>query len=172
MFHRHSPLVITTSRRSTRRTRSLVKELALLLGAVRVTRGKKSLPALYQEAAVMRARAVVIIANVKGNPGVLRIYHVKGGSLFATAAFRIEGVSLARESGKEIPRGAKRLSIESEKSPLAEEVAALLRSSLPPLERGRSLVLRVEEKEGRAEVSFHLGEVPVGPTLRLRPLKK
>ncbi|MCS7107051.1 MAG: hypothetical protein NZ902_02990 [Acidilobaceae archaeon] len=172
MYRRRSSLIVTTSRRPSKRTRSLSRELALLLGATRITRGKKSLSALHAEALRLGAKAVIIIANVKGNPGVLRIYNVSENSLAEKATFRIEGVSLAREARREVPPGAKRLSMESDGSPIAREVVASLQSSLPPSDRGESLVLRVEGREERAVVTFLFRERVVGPTLKLKPLKK
>ncbi|MCX8195985.1 MAG: hypothetical protein N3F67_02765 [Acidilobaceae archaeon] len=171
MYRPPSPLIITTSRRPAKRTRSLVKELAQLLGGSRLTRGKRSFKTLATEALEAGAQRVIIVSTVKGNPGLLRIYEVTPGGLRQIGTLLIVGVKLAREARREVPTGVKKPEVVGDGSELAEEVAKALREALPPASRGRQLMVKAEGDRGAARVTFFYQGRAVGPTLWLRPLK-
>lgn len=91
-------VVITTSRRPSRRTRSLVRDLAAVIdGAVRFTRGHESLKSLAAMARTYGIKSVVIVGERKGNPGLLAAYAISDKGLLPVAAIRIAGVTLSRE---------------------------------------------------------------------------
>ena len=91
-------VVITTSRRPSRRTRSLVRDLAAVIdGAVRFTRGHESLKSLAAMARTYGIKSVVIVGERKGNPGLLAAYAVSDKGLSLAAAMKIAGVTLSRE---------------------------------------------------------------------------
>ena len=99
-------VIITTSRRPSRRTRSLVKDLAAVIdGAVRFTRGHESLKSLAAMARTYGIKSVVIVGERKGNPGLLAAYSVGDRGLSPVATIRIVGVTLSRElRGRSKPR--------------------------------------------------------------------
>ncbi len=95
-------ILITSSRRPNRRIRSFIKDLEdVLPGAVRITRGHKSMKELAFEAYSVGADRVVVVSDKRGNPGILRVYRVvKKGEVFDLkniVSFIVKGVSLSRE---------------------------------------------------------------------------
>ncbi|HLI46013.1 MAG TPA: hypothetical protein VKU94_02345 [Geobacterales bacterium] len=69
-------LLITTSRRPSRRTRSFVRDLALLFNAERITRGKSSIDDLLSE--LVNGSKLLVIDTKKGNPSRIRVYDRNG----------------------------------------------------------------------------------------------
>ncbi len=97
-------ILITTSRRPTRRIRSLVKDLvAILPGAERITRGHLSLDELASEAYLRGADRVLIIYGKKGNPSLIKIYKTTPNGLEAVTSLIIKGLSLSREIRRPLP---------------------------------------------------------------------
>ena len=96
-------VLLTTSHNPSYRTRSFVKDLAgCLPGVIRVHRGKKTLLQLALEARRYGAKYVVVIGERKGNPSLIRIYHIKLSLVRASimnhiASIIIKGVKLSRE---------------------------------------------------------------------------
>jgi U3 small nucleolar ribonucleoprotein protein IMP4 len=72
-------VILTTSRKPSRRTRSLAKALARFMNWRYVTRGKLSLEDLYSM--LGKNEYLVIIHEVKGNPAILRVIHPEKGEL-------------------------------------------------------------------------------------------
>jgi U3 small nucleolar ribonucleoprotein protein IMP4 len=92
------PILITTSRRPTRRVRSFCKELAKVFpGSAYVNRGKMSLLEVLLEASSRGASHALVVNVRKANPGRLDLYDVETRSL--RASFVCLGVKLAREMG-------------------------------------------------------------------------
>jgi rRNA maturation protein Rpf1 len=91
-------IVISTSRKPSQRTRSLCKELQVVLPfAIYVQRGKSNFEELLKSSEQLRARLLLVIGEWDGNPGRLDLYSVDtADSVFS---FEIEGVRLAREYG-------------------------------------------------------------------------
>ncbi|MCS7105150.1 MAG: hypothetical protein NZ954_06250 [Thermofilaceae archaeon] len=94
--------VVSTTRRSNPRVRSLARELALSLPkALKVNRGKMSLPALIAYARSLGAKRVLCVGRgLSGNPGSL-MFIDSAISNYHPQAFVIKlcGVKLARELG-------------------------------------------------------------------------
>jgi U3 small nucleolar ribonucleoprotein protein IMP4 len=84
-------LLITTSRRPSKRTRSFIKDLALIFGGVKFNRGKYSLEELI--ARLGDEDRLVVVDTKKGNPSRMRIYGKHG--LLKT--YLIRKVKLLRE---------------------------------------------------------------------------
>ncbi|MCD6155325.1 MAG: hypothetical protein J7J22_06135 [Candidatus Verstraetearchaeota archaeon] len=96
-------ILLTTSRRPTRRTRSFLKDLA---GAVpfsfKINRGKMNYDDIYLKALEVKAEKVAIVSVFKGNPGAISFYDVSPeGLIMIPPKIIISGVKLLRE----IPRG-------------------------------------------------------------------
>lgn len=94
--------LVTTTRRSNPRTRSLAKELASSLPqALKINRGKTRLTELIEHAKSLGATNVVIVGRgLQGNPGRIGIINL--GSGYGSPPFlilKLKGVRLARELG-------------------------------------------------------------------------
>ncbi len=72
-------MILTTSRKPSRRTRSLAKALARFMNWRYVQRGKLSLDELYSM--LGKNETLAIIEEVKGNPAILKIIHPKRGEI-------------------------------------------------------------------------------------------
>lgn len=94
--------LVTTTHRSNPRVRSLAKELALSLpNAVKVNRGKSSLPELLLHAKSLGARRLLIVGRgLKGNPGRIEVFKTLDPPL-VSLVMKLSGVRLARELSTE-----------------------------------------------------------------------
>ena len=72
-------MILTTSRKPSRRTRSLAKALARFMNWRYVQRGKLSLEELYSM--LGKNENLAIIEEVKGNPAILKIVHPEKGEI-------------------------------------------------------------------------------------------
>jgi len=72
-------VILTTSRKPSRRTRSLAKALARFMNWRYVQRGKLSLEELYSM--LGKNENLAIIEEVKGNPAILKIVHPEKGEI-------------------------------------------------------------------------------------------
>jgi len=122
------PILITTSRRPTRRVRSFCKELAKVLpGSTYVNRGKMNLREVLLEAS-SRGSSHALVVNVrKANPGRLDLYDVETGSL--KASFVCLGVKLTREMGV-VPQPLRRAVVAVEDGEELESLAKVLAEAL------------------------------------------
>lgn len=130
--------LVTTTRRSNPRTRSLAKELALSLPcALKINRGKARLDELVAYARELGAANLVIVGRgLQGNPGRIEIVNLSsGGNAFHRLILKLRGVRLAREYGIR-PRPPPEIAIVARVEPpsleLGHELAAAL--NLPLLE--------------------------------------
>ncbi|MDM7275107.1 MAG: hypothetical protein P3X22_003155 [Thermoprotei archaeon] len=168
-------VLVTTSRRPGRRSRSLVKDLVSVIpGAFRVTRGRRSLSDLAREALSVGADRVVVVGERRGNPGVIRVYEPLSGppALREVAVFIVVGVKLAREAGAVGVVRPKYLLVKVGGDPVAGEVgevflrvfnARVYREDL----EGESVVAEMEGLGGVVFVSFKQGGRLVGPVLKI-----
>jgi len=95
-------IIVTTSRRSNPRVRSIANELAAVLpGAVKVNRGKMSLRDLYEHAKWVGAKRIVMVCRgLRGNPRRIIFMDSTGEApAFYPLILKIRGVKLARELG-------------------------------------------------------------------------
>lgn len=98
-----SAILVTTSHKPSQRTRSFIKDLSMVLPcSVTVNRGKKTLEELGIEAYRHKARYIFITGERRGNPSIIRIYHVdtyqKIPMVKHIASIIIKGVKLSREN--------------------------------------------------------------------------
>ncbi len=95
---RRPTILITTSHRPSRRTRSLVKDLqGAIEGAVRLTRGHLSLSDLGLIGVRVGASRVLVVSERSGNPGLIVGYAPGEGGLSELGRLRLRGVTLSRE---------------------------------------------------------------------------
>jgi len=174
-------IMITTSRRPTRRVRSFVNDLARSIpDSVRVNRGKLSLLGVAQKAAELGADRVIVVDRWKGGPGKMELFHVGGRGLrHHPPLVYIAGVRLQRECGVRA-KPARELTVMVEEE-VGDEVKRLADALSQFLEAPR--VYDLEEARGRlmlltkdpqrfARITFldtpELREV--GPVIRVRHL--
>jgi U3 small nucleolar ribonucleoprotein protein IMP4 len=172
-------ILITTSRRPSPRTRSLVKDLASILpNADRFTRGHYSMRDLAREALLRGANRIVVIAGRMGNPSLMRIYAVEEDSLRNIASLIIKGVALSRELRRPLPlHKPKSMIIEVDGSPLADLVsdyfikafgARLLEKPTPS-----DIIAKLQSSSQEiVTVEFLMGGKLVGPRLRVYPTRR
>ncbi len=88
-------LVITTSRRTSNRVRSFVRELCIVFpNVIRLTRGGLSLDEVLARARSVNAKAVLVVTIHKGNPGRIRFVTPDGKEQMVLF---IESAALKRE---------------------------------------------------------------------------
>ena len=80
-------VLLTTSRKPSRRTRSLAKALARFMNWTYINRGKLSVEELFE----MCQDKLAILKEVKGNPAFLEIYD-KNGNLLLKIRFSVSNV--------------------------------------------------------------------------------
>ncbi|MEZ0290272.1 MAG: hypothetical protein ABWJ42_04205 [Sulfolobales archaeon] len=84
-------ILITTSRRTTRRTNSFVKELWRLIPSDRLTRGKLSIKGLAAEALIRGINKFLVINTLKGNPSSIDLYRIVFPQKLDTSTLPSEG---------------------------------------------------------------------------------
>ncbi|MCE4604684.1 MAG: hypothetical protein F7B20_06945 [Aeropyrum sp.] len=169
-------ILVTTSRRTSPRVRSLVKDLAQTLpGAFKFTRGHYSMVELAREALLVGADRLVVISERRGNPGIIRVYDVdiKSGPN-NIASFIVKGVSLARESRRGYPSlaGGEVLAARAMDSGVAAEFSdafvLAFHARLYEAVAGSFVEARISSINSRdVIVEFYYGGRPVGPKLKL-----
>lgn len=131
-------ILITTSRRPTRRTRSLCSDLAKVIpGAVKVNRGKMNIKDVAAKTLELNANVAIIVSVYRGNPGKICFLHVtKDSYQWIPPDILLAGVKLQREFGRtKIPTPHK-LAImvskdtENEQKKLAEALSQIFKSLL------------------------------------------
>jgi len=158
-------LLITTSRRTSNRVRSFVRDLYTVMpGSERFNRGGMSLQELISRIQASGATAALVVTLYKGNPGGIRIFDSSG---VERLVIRMESAALRRE----VMRGKKlrinsihSLSVPPNSSlqtmKLAQELARLLDTELLELEK-----LSPVGPEGEHAVDIRLTDMRGGRTL-------
>jgi U3 small nucleolar ribonucleoprotein protein IMP4 len=95
-------LLITTSRHTSPRVRSFVKDLVSVLPrSIRIQRGHKTLEDLAIEAYTRGLKYVLVVSEFRGNPGRLSLFEVQAEitpKLVKIADLILKGVKLSREN--------------------------------------------------------------------------
>lgn len=173
-----SKLILTTSRRTHRRIRSFLKDLAQAIPhAHRINRGHTSIPELASLAQRIRAYGVAIVLGQKANPSGIRFYKLVGSDLVKTYTIRITSVKLLRETpDSQRPLNTNRLVMRIGEAPetLSEKVLSALINTFRPViidtEPEPTDVELVVAGEGEeALVTFLCGGTgrPCGPTFKV-----
>lgn len=170
-------ILITTSRRPTRRVRSFCKELASVFpGSVYVNRGKMSLNEVLLEASARGLLHALVVNVRKGNPGRLDLYDVEKGKLKASLVCL--GVKLAREMkvpARPLTKAAVAIEGEGELEALGKMLAEVLGL---PLIRGKptssfATALMLSPRGGYLGAINFLDlskRVSIGPLIRIKRL--
>ncbi|MGC9072216.1 MAG: Brix domain-containing protein [Acidilobus sp.] len=161
-------VIITTSHRPGRRTRTFVRDLeAVLEGLVRLTRGHLSLKDLEVIATRLGAARVVIVLERMGNPGVLVSYSVGGEGLTEVARLSLSGVTLSRElrsRAKIRCRGV--YALDTSSISVAEAIARAF--DITRLEEPSGCYFEVRQEGGVFVVLPRSGQAFSGPVIRVR----
>ncbi len=169
---------ITTSRRPTTRTRSLLKDLASVIpNAVRIVRGHATLEKLALEAFDVGADRIVVLRNWKGNPKFVDFYEVLGpGEYRKLCTLTLKGFKLIKECGSQRPPCRPkalvlRRQVAVEEGMPLEVVECLVRGfhiEIRDWVAADDVELRIEIKSGYIEIAFRIQRLNVvGPVLRV-----
>ncbi len=171
-------IVFTTSRRPSRRTRSLVSELVYCIpNSFKLSRGRKSLIELIHELISLSAKYFAVVLEYKGNPGRIAFYKLYHELREPKPLFSITigGVKLCREiRGRVLEKSPPReLSIDTygcgtdECFKLADLLMEVLNAKVGSAKSGVRLVLS-NGCSGLIEVSFiNAGGEVVGPVIKV-----
>ncbi|MEM2006094.1 MAG: hypothetical protein QW154_00425 [Sulfolobales archaeon] len=157
-----SRLLITTSREPSRRTRSFIKDLSIVLpNSVRVTRGKSTHAELAGKAFSLSAYGILVVLEKKGNPSALLFAEPTGPELKKVFLLKLGGVSLLRElPGSQLPLGVEKLVIVPKTIPrgfaeiLAPYIVECFRPTIVEKAVGRVLEIKLLGGEKEALVAF------------------
>lgn len=179
-------LLITTSRRTSNRVRSFVRDLSFVFpGSERFNRGSMSMAELKARLKQSDADAALVVTTYRGNPGRLRIYFSDDD----TAIVQLSGCVLRREvlpdSDVRVNKIV-RLSVSSKPSELTKNMADLLKrmtgmdwveeSAVYPLgpEHSNNTILRLQDAASGMTVwtYYHaLDAVEIGPRMTVSALR-
>ena len=92
-------ILLTTSRRPTRRIRTLCHDFARSVpNVVRINRGKLSLDGIAERAVELNSDRIVVIDRWKGGPGKIKLFRIEPTGLFSVPPLMyVAGVRLQRE---------------------------------------------------------------------------
>lgn len=176
---RSGRVLVTTTRRPSPRTRSLVRDLVSVIpGAIRLTRGHMNTEELAFEAASRGVERVLIIGTRRGNPSIARFYRPAPPKLEHIGTLIIRGVTLGREARTTFspPRGFQDYQVlvrADDAEPLTSHVAEILmrglkaRVEVPGARVDRAVVIGVGARGDYSEVRFFYGGRRIGPVLRV-----
>jgi len=177
-------ILLTTSRRPTRRIRTFCKELSYNIpNVIRINRGKLSLEGLAAKALELNAEKVVIIDRWKGGPGKIELFKLENGKLQPVPPLiYLRGVKLRREFGT-MPRGRRIKSAGILALSKPSEEAGMLEKTLSeffnlPVVHGEeckpynALLYVKTDQSGEIVMSFKLlpENVEIGPRIRVSHL--
>ncbi|MEM2386887.1 MAG: hypothetical protein QXO50_02575 [Candidatus Bathyarchaeia archaeon] len=178
-------ILLTTSRRPTRRIRTFCKELSYNIPSItRINRGKLSFEGLASKALELNAEKILIVDRWKGGPGKIELFKLENGKLQPISPLiYLRGVKLRREFGT-MPRGRRIKStaiLVSSKS--SQEIVKLEKSfseffnlplvqSLENCKNYNALLQTGINEAGEIVVTFRLlpENVEIGPRMRISHL--
>ena len=177
-------VLITSSHRPSRRTRSFLKDLNKVIpNSLRVNRGKKTFDDLALIALNNGLKYVLIVSEVNANPLRMTIYGVneKESKLVRLVELRLSGVKLLREiPDSQRPLNIRRLVIDPKDLDVLSEVSGLdkfleaLRVEIKPVDSivrvSDYMLVKPKKLDGDVELSFIcLGSMKIcGPIIRVR----
>lgn len=120
-------ILITTSRRPTRRIRTFCNDLARCIpNSKRINRGKLSREGLAEKAFELDADRVIIVDRWKGGPGKIELFNVEESLVGVVPLIYIRGIKLQREMGFPKSRSFDSLTITASYSSRDEEIPKLV----------------------------------------------
>ncbi len=158
-------VLITTSRRTSNRVRSFVRDLwTVLPGTERFNRGGMSIAELSSRIKQSRASAAIIVSLYKGNPRSLQVLSPDGGQLMEV---RMESATLRREvtsSRSPKMRTIHAIVVQSGAGEQTRAIAEMLSNLLDtPLVESKEIV--AVGSNGMNKVTVWLQDLPAGKSL-------
>ncbi|MHA1588813.1 MAG: hypothetical protein ACTSV9_08595 [Candidatus Thorarchaeota archaeon] len=158
-------ILITTSRRTSNRVRSFVRDLwTVLPGTERFNRGGMSIAELSSRIKQSRASAAIVVSLFKGNPRSLQILSPDGEQIMEV---RMESAKLRREVTslrKPKMHTIHSITVQSEAGEQTRRVAEML-SNLLDAPTVESMEIVAVGSKGTNEVVVWLQDFPTGKTL-------
>ncbi len=157
-------MIITTSRKPSRRTRSLGRDLECVLDGKYVTRGKASIDVLVDRAINEGEYKVIIISDIHGNPGKIQVINATEDSwVWDPLILNLSGVSLQREVLSKQGVKLKKVSFNSLSVSNETEHDVISYFGLSPISESRNKMI-----VKNSEISFYMGSREVGPKILIR----
>jgi len=172
------PFIITTGRRTSRRTRSFINELAQsILGAQKIPRGKLGLRGLLNVLGKLKVNRIIMVYTWKGNPGKIEFRKFQHGNLvLQPPIIYLSKVKLRREYGFEDRFKAEAVTVGSgakeEVLRLAGQLSSFVGLPLKKCENGnhRTCIHIAENSRRQINICFvsQPSKTQVGPLLTIR----
>ena len=180
-------LLITTSRKTSNRVRSFVRDLSTVLPETdRFNRGGMGLSQLAARVGQSGAKAALVVSMWKGNPGILSFLSSSGEELVTV---KVESAKLRREVSQTKKKriiGTAGIFIESESSRKTQELGELLASFLDiemfeaatpedvQVEDNWSLIWLEDQPSGKILwTHYHSTDIiEVGPRIRVSSIRR
>ncbi|MCS7103439.1 MAG: hypothetical protein NZ992_06125 [Candidatus Korarchaeum sp.] len=122
-------ILITTTRRPSRRTRSFIRDLYCVIPtSKKMNRGKMSMRDLNELAIKEGVERVVVVGTQRGNPSSLAFYEPSFSHLKLISLIKLNGVTLRREITDKRAPYARRLGIVYSHEDLGDKARILARS--------------------------------------------
>jgi len=180
-------LLITTSRKTSNRVRSFVRDLSTVLpGTDRFNRGGMGLSQLAARVGQSGAKAALVVSMWKGNPGILRFMSSSGEEL---VTIKVESAKLRREvsqTKKNRIIGTAGIFIGSESSNKTRELGEILASFLDieifevttpedvQVEDNLSLIWLEDQPSGKILWTHYnsTDRIEIGPRIRVSSIRR
>ncbi len=173
-------ILLTTSRRPTRRIRTFCKDLANSIpDTIRINRGKLNLDGVAEKSIEFNADRVIIVNRWKGGPGKIEFFRVESSGLkrFPPTIY-VKGVKLRREFKTGV-KHVKALSIivsskgNDEIMKVAKSLSEFLNIPITTIEEAakqQAAIHILPDEENNIKITFVLLPklVEVGPRIRVR----
>lgn len=110
---KESPILLTTSRRPKKNTRTFCRDLSSIFPNVkRINRGKLSLEEVAEKALELDAEKVMIVGRWREGPGKIWLFRISEKGLDAVPPLiYVKAVKLRRDFGENMPRGRRMKSV-------------------------------------------------------------
>ncbi len=149
-------IIITTTRRPSRRTRSFVRDLYHVIPeAVRRNRGKMSLEDLNDLALELGAERVLVVGTSRGNPSSLTFYEPSPLTIRPISQIHLRGVSLRREITEKRAPSSKKFCVSYHSQELGH-LAQILTESFALEEPFLASLEQLEDLYPQCDLSLHL----------------
>ena len=173
-------ILLTTSRRPTRKIRTLCHDLARSVpNVVRINRGKLSLDGIAERALELNADRVIVVDRWKGGPGKIKLFRVEPAGLTSVSPLvYFAGIRLQREFGAEA-KAVRLLAVTTapESSPeitkFAENLSNFLDFPLASIEKAvsdyKASMHVIHNASGRIQITFMLlpQMIEIGPRITI-----
>ncbi len=163
-------MLISTSRKSTHRTRILCRELARVLpDAKYVPRGAKTINKIASFAGSLGHNRVMVVSNLGGGPIELRFLDVANGWRWLDAWVELGGVKLQRDLGQKVKLERVKVYAEEQKvrnlaNFLGELLGLTISSELP---NTGAVVVITSDNQLKLQFQLRPSSEVIGPVLQI-----